>query len=462
MSSSTSLYPYTAHSSNDLFALNISQSISRSLPPMYPSAQRKSDTLLTINTGVHVAPKLRNSASTASKPPTCDLQARKCARVSICAYLQGISADNSAYARPELLALTRAQPLNLASLTSFDTPGAKGKQLEKGTPSTGLSCVGPLDLSPNAPGKDSASAVPEEKVATAQDPPAASPPKFPKEKAKREGREGKGRGRGIVELKGGCPGAACCSPPHWGWDLVSTPTAHEPLCAQFRAGMVMVRGGEGKTSVAKAVAERVQIMYVPLALPTLPSLHHHIIEASFFPGHIAYTPYIELARHTETPIPTPKRLFKHSRGNAACRSSSVIAFDKVDQLLGVESRVILHTSFHGALRHMLLRHAQPAGHRGRRGGAGSRTTLYVLGEIVDPPNEDTRRNILMRVEERRLEKAPTESPLQFTLLAVGGELLRDGPIQLRHTRNAPGGDAVHDAQGRRCCARYRPFIRTYT
>ncbi|KZP19177.1 hypothetical protein FIBSPDRAFT_863116, partial [Athelia psychrophila] len=42
-----------------------------------------------INTGVHIAPKLRNSASTASKPPTCDLQARKCARVSICAYLQG-------------------------------------------------------------------------------------------------------------------------------------------------------------------------------------------------------------------------------------------------------------------------------------------------------------------------------------------------------------------------------------
>ncbi|KZP15607.1 hypothetical protein FIBSPDRAFT_867012, partial [Athelia psychrophila] len=33
-------------------------------------------------------------------------------------------------------------------------------------------------------------------------------------------REGKGRGRGVVELKGRCPGAACCSPPHWGWDLV--------------------------------------------------------------------------------------------------------------------------------------------------------------------------------------------------------------------------------------------------
>ncbi|KZP19154.1 hypothetical protein FIBSPDRAFT_863087, partial [Athelia psychrophila] len=71
---------------------------------------------------------------------------------------------------------------------------------------------------------------PEEKVATAQDPSATSPPKFPEEKAKREGREGKGRGRGVVELKGRCPGAACCSPPHWGWDIVgvSAMDEHEP------------------------------------------------------------------------------------------------------------------------------------------------------------------------------------------------------------------------------------------
>ncbi|KZP19181.1 hypothetical protein FIBSPDRAFT_955716 [Athelia psychrophila] len=119
------------------------------------------------------------------------------------------------------------------------------------------------------------------------------------------------------------------------------------------APLITGRAGEGKTSSAKAVAQRVQID----------------------PRVYAYTPYIELARHTETPIPTPKRLFKHSRGNAACRSSSVIAFDKVDQLLGVES-----------------------------------------SEIMDPPNKDARRNILMRIE-----KAPIESPPHFTLLAMQTE-----------------------------------------
>ncbi|KZP14053.1 hypothetical protein FIBSPDRAFT_959999 [Athelia psychrophila] len=82
----------------------------------------KSDTLLlTMNTEVHIAPKLRNSASTASKAPTCDLQAVKRALVSICAYKVpstilrvlpvsvhniGISADHNAYTRPELLAFT--------------------------------------------------------------------------------------------------------------------------------------------------------------------------------------------------------------------------------------------------------------------------------------------------------------------------------------------------------------------
>ncbi|KZP06161.1 hypothetical protein FIBSPDRAFT_876764, partial [Athelia psychrophila] len=88
-----------------------------------------------INTGVHIAPKLRNSASTASKPPTCDLQAVTRAWAHLRACRQGPFDDparalclhpqhrllhgQSAYIQSELLALTRAQPLNLASLTSF-------------------------------------------------------------------------------------------------------------------------------------------------------------------------------------------------------------------------------------------------------------------------------------------------------------------------------------------------------
>ncbi|KZP14065.1 hypothetical protein FIBSPDRAFT_960008 [Athelia psychrophila] len=46
-----------------------------------------------------------------------------------------------------------------------------------------------------------------------------------------------------------------------------------------------------------------------------------------------------LVRHDETPVPTLKGIFKHWWGNAAWHCSSVIAFDKVDKVPGVELEV---------------------------------------------------------------------------------------------------------------------------
>ncbi|KZP33999.1 hypothetical protein FIBSPDRAFT_847131 [Athelia psychrophila] len=51
--------------------------------------------------------------------------------------------------------------------------------------------------------------------------------------------------------------------------------------------------------------------------------------------------YIEIARHDNTPVPTLEGLFKHWWGNVAWHSSSVIALDNVDNLLGVELEVRL-------------------------------------------------------------------------------------------------------------------------
>ncbi|KZP11730.1 hypothetical protein FIBSPDRAFT_962005 [Athelia psychrophila] len=98
-----------------------------------PDPQRKSDALLlTPNTEMHIAPKLRNSAFTASKAPTCDLQAITRALVCLCACRQGTSTDNSAYTRPELLALTPRATFESTSLTSFDARAFNGKAIREG------------------------------------------------------------------------------------------------------------------------------------------------------------------------------------------------------------------------------------------------------------------------------------------------------------------------------------------
>lgn len=57
------------------------------------------------------------------------------------------------------------------------------------------------------------------------------------------------------------------------------------------------------------------------------------------------TLYIDLARHAETPVPALKALFKHWWAKAAWHRPSVILFDNVDKLMGVELEVrSLHSS----------------------------------------------------------------------------------------------------------------------
>ncbi|KZP11729.1 hypothetical protein FIBSPDRAFT_1050540 [Athelia psychrophila] len=167
-----------------------------------------------------------------------------------------------------------AQPLNLASLTSLDN-SFKEKAIGEGgyLHSATLPLFSvPLDPSPNTSGKYNAPKVPEENGVTAQNASAASTPEFA-EKAKWEAREGNGRGRGVVEFECRCPGAARCSP-------------------SFRMGRWM-------------------------------------------DGISSDTLHIDLVWYAETPVPTLKA-FKHYWRKAAWHRLSVIAFDNVDNLLGVE------------------------------------------------------------------------------------------------------------------------------
>ncbi|KZP14060.1 hypothetical protein FIBSPDRAFT_896899 [Athelia psychrophila] len=165
--------------------------------------QSKSDALLLMtNTGMHIAPKLRNPASTASKSPKLRPSSKK-TRL-------GISGDNSAYTHPKLLVFTSAQPLTLTSLTSFDNPPFKGKAIGEGDclhRATLRLLNDPLDPSPNTSSRYCA----------------------PTEKAKREGPEGKGRGRGVVELMTRDPGVAHRSPLHLVREVgVPAMDEHEP------------------------------------------------------------------------------------------------------------------------------------------------------------------------------------------------------------------------------------------
>ncbi|KZP11758.1 AAA-domain-containing protein [Athelia psychrophila] len=230
---------------------------------------------------------------------------------------------------------------------------------------------GPLDPSPGTPGKDSAPAAPEAKVLTAKDPAAASAPKSD-EKAKGEKEKEKQGEEVLLSWKAGIPErhVVLLFMPDGKvgeWDLVRVSATQEREAASkvvpsastsadvapvvsigrepFLAGvddiltqctdycvrsfalhasrgivrgvsalLITGRAGAGKTSIAKAVAQRVQVD----------------------PRVYAYTLYIDLARHAETPVPALKGLFKHWWAKAAWHRPSVIVFDNVDKLMGVE------------------------------------------------------------------------------------------------------------------------------
>ncbi|KZP02539.1 PEX-1N-domain-containing protein [Athelia psychrophila] len=452
--------------------------------------------LLTTNTEVHIAPKLRNAAPTApkkaqtaastqdnalgpaDKAPSTILRVLPASLHSI-----GISADSSAYTRPEPLAFTsRATFDALTSFTPSDAPAFKGTVVGEGDyfhRATLRLLGGPLDPSPGTPGKDSAPAAPEAKVLTAKDPSAASAPKSD-EKAKGEKEKEKER-RGeevLLSWKAGIPErhVVLLFMPDGKvgeWDLVrvsatqereaaskvvppastsadvapAVSTGREPFlagvddiltqCTDYcvrsfasHASRGIVRGvsallitgraGAGKTSIAKAVAQRVQVD----------------------PRVYAYTLYIDLARHAETPVPALKGLFKHWWAKAAWHRPSVIVFDNVDKLMGVELehadsfRTRHVTELFVALYSAAARAAAPNARGivvvGTAQGQASLHPLlssaHVFSEIVrvKPPNKDARRDIMARIVERRLEMAPdikqdSASPLNFTALATQTE-----------------------------------------
>ncbi|KZP06528.1 AAA-domain-containing protein [Athelia psychrophila] len=390
--------------------------------------------LLTTNTEVHIAPKLRNAAPTApkkaqtaastqenalgpaDKAPSTILRVLPAALHSI-----GISADSSAYTRPEPLAFTsRATFDALTSFTHSDAPAFKGTVVGEGDyfhRATLRLLGGPLDPSPGTPGKDSAPAAPEAKV--------------------------------LLSWKAGIPErhVVLLFVPDGKvgeWDLVSNRApflagvddiltqctdycvrsfalhASRGIVRGVSALLITGRAGAGKTSIAKAVAQRVQVD----------------------PRVYAYTLYIDLARHAETPVPALKGLFKHWWAKAAWHRPSVIVFDNVDKLMGVELehadsfRTRHLTSLFVALYSAAARAAAPNARGivviGTAQGQASLHPLlssaHVFSEIVrvKPPNKDARRDIMARIVERRLEMAPdikadSASPLNFTSLATQTE-----------------------------------------
>ncbi|KZP11751.1 hypothetical protein FIBSPDRAFT_962024 [Athelia psychrophila] len=139
------------------------------------------------------------------------------------------------------------------------------------------------------------------------------------------------------------------------------------------------RAGAGKTYIAKAVAQRVQVD----------------------PRGYAYTLYIDHARHAKTPVPALKGLFTHWWAKAVWHRPSVIVSDNHAD------------SFR--TRHLT--------------GPLSRSTLPPRARPRDrarkPPNKDARRDTMVRIVERMetaldIKKA-SALPLTFTSLATRTE-----------------------------------------
>ncbi|KZP10920.1 AAA-domain-containing protein [Athelia psychrophila] len=422
--------------------------------------------LLTTNTEVQIAPKLRTAAPTASKKAQTAASTQESAlgpadkapsailRVLPAALHDiGISADSSAYTRPEPLAFTsRATFDALTSSTHSDAPAFTGTVVGEGDyfrRATLRLLGGPADPSPGTPGKDSAPAAPEAKVLTAKDPSAAPAPQTKSDEEKAKGAKEKEGEEVLLSWKAGIPErhVVLLFVPDGKvgeWDLVSnrapflagvddilTQCTDYCVCSfALHASRGIVRGvsallitgraGAGKTSIAKAVAQRVQVD----------------------PRVYAYTLYIDLARLAETPVPALKGLFKHWWAKAAWHRPSVIVFDNVDKLMGVELehadsfRTRHLTSLFVALYSAAARAAAPNARGivviGTAQGQASLHPLlssaHVFSEIVrvKPPNKDARRDIMARIVERRLEMAPdikadSASPLNFTSLATQTE-----------------------------------------
>ncbi|KAF7969113.1 hypothetical protein HWV62_28272 [Athelia sp. TMB] len=393
--------------------------------PLLIDPQSKPDALLlTTNTEVSIAPKLRSTTS--------PLPSKKATR-SFPATTTSNTSSKEKPTRPESIALTSKATFDILTAPNNLFGEAEAKEVgEHFHHATLLHLASPLDPSAAAPGAAPA-AMPTANVITAKDPSSAQPKS---DDACQRERLGIGGTRiDDMTCAAGSPASANRRPKSYLPAPSLPPSASskekEPFlacvddiltkCTDFvgrafalHAGMQVRRGvsallitgrsGAGKTSIANTVASRVQA------------------DSGL---------YIDLARYTETPVQTLKALFKYWWAVVAWHRPSVLVLDNVDKLMGVELehadsfRTRHLTELFVALYSASARSAAP-NTRGIVviGTAQSQAALHSLLSSAHVFSEIV--GILARIVESRLDlandiKPDLASPLNFTALATQTE-----------------------------------------
>ncbi|KAF7970317.1 hypothetical protein HWV62_24390 [Athelia sp. TMB] len=412
----------------------------------------KSDALLlTTNTEVSIAPKLRSTtstpaskkaagssfATTASTASSKEKSAEATTPFHILRVLPPsiihLVTDSAAYTRPEPIALTSKATFDIltAQINLFGATEAKevGEHFHHATL---RHLPGPLDPSAPTPGAAPA-AVPIAKVITAKDPSSAQPKSD--DAAKTVG--DKGAEVVLLGWRAGIPEhhVVLLFVPEGKVGEVSS--EREPASKVLSSGSIIVSPSTSSKEKEPFLAGVDDILTKCTDFVVRAFALHAGMQV-----HRGDRLYVDLARYTETPVPTLKALFKYWWAVAAWHRPSVLILDNVDKLMGVELehadsfRTRHLTELFVALYSASARSAAPNA-RGIVviGMAQSQAALHpllssahVFSEIVGVkrPNKDARRDILARIVERRLDLAPDikpdlASPLNFTALATQTE-----------------------------------------
>ncbi|KZP19180.1 hypothetical protein FIBSPDRAFT_955715 [Athelia psychrophila] len=197
------------------------------------------------------------------------------------------------------------------------------------------------------------------------------------------------------------------SPTHLGKPVIRRSSPVDPRLLHLSASDEKAKNGKGGNERKTVLSSRragipaghVALLSVPGWKAAEWDLVSHVLatnERESASRAISEMLYIELAWHDGTPVPTLKGLVKHWWGNAAWHRSSVIVFDNVDKLLGVELEhtdtfrvrhlTKLYVALHSAARVTVICGRRKAVHH----------FTHMLSEIVGvkPPNEGARQDIL--------------------------------------------------------------------
>ncbi|KAI0083839.1 AAA-domain-containing protein [Irpex rosettiformis] len=183
--------------------------------------------------------------------------------------------------------------------------------------------------------------------------------------------------------------------------------------------LVTGRSGSGKTSILRAVAQASQDN----------------------PRSLSYTLYIDLAKYTESPVSKVKRLLQYWFDKAFWHRPTVLAFDNIDKLMGIEQE---HAdSFR--LRHITELFLEIFGSAERFAAPNAKgivllasaessatvhprlNTAHIFKEVahLKPPDKDARRIILSHITQTHMDSSElrldSEHPVNFTAIATQTE-----------------------------------------